>query len=154
MGADHCVRRSVQRLTELLQHGRRVEQRPIRHHDLHIGNGVERTGDSVVLVPGDDHPAARLYQRADGNIQPMGGTGREHHLGRIVHVEQLRRRHPAPQIRFLRPPGGGIAAPARRGQGVYRLVHGPPHRIRLLERSRSRVKIDHSSTSLYPSSQR
>ena len=132
MGADHRVRSGVQRLLKLRQHGLRSEQRRVDDGQLNIGDAVERPRHRVVLVTGDDHAASGLHQRFDGDVQPMGGAGCEHHACGVLHIEQRCRQTAAPEIRLLRQPRGGIAAPPGRAHGRCGAVHGAAHPFRLL----------------------
>ena len=150
MGADRRVRTGIQRLLKLRQHHLRPKERCVHHRQLHVGDTVERPCHRVMLIPGDDDPAPRLYQRFDGDVQPVGGVGGEHYPCRVVYAEQLRRQTAALKIRLLRQPRGGIAAPPRRTHGRHRIVHSTAHTLRLLQRCRTGVQIDHTSTSLYP----
>ena len=69
MGADHHICASfVQDGLKTPEHLLRLKQRPVRHLDLHIRNGMERSGDSIVLITGNQHPHARLHQGIDGEI--------------------------------------------------------------------------------------
>ena len=113
--ADHRVRRTRQRSGELPYHLLPIKQRPIRYRDLHTRYGVQRPGNSVVLIPRNDHPSAGLHQRMHGNVQPMCSAGGEHHSRRISHAKQLCCQCAALQVCFLRRPRGRITPPPRRG---------------------------------------
>ena len=68
----------------------RIKERACSHPDIDT-KGVERSGDGVVLIAGDHHGVPGLQQGMNGEIQPMGGVGGEHHLFWALHLKELRR---------------------------------------------------------------
>ena len=92
----------------------RIKERACSHPDIDT-KGVERSGDGVVLIAGDHHGVPGLQQGMNGEIQPMGGVGGEHHLFWALHLKELRRCLTAEKGRFLPP---AWREHARRGQGL------------------------------------
>ena len=89
MVADHRIHPLRQRLLQLFRHSFRLEGRRVQDGQRHVGDGVERPCDGVVLIAGDHHMAARLHQRVDGDIQAVGGIAGKDHIGLVCHAEQL-----------------------------------------------------------------
>ena len=104
-----------ERLTELSAGGIVLTVTAEAYRDLHTRYGVQRPGNSVVLISRNDHPSAGLHQRMHGNVQPMCSAGGEHHSRRISHAKQLCCQCAALQVCFLRRPRGRITPPPRRG---------------------------------------
>ena len=107
----------------------------------------EGAGNGVVLIAGDDHPAARLDQGVNGNIQPVGGIEGKDHLLRLRHMEQRGRLLPAGKGGIRRVHGRPVASPAGAGQMVDGPGRCPGHAGRLLQSGGCAVQINHSATS-------
>ena len=150
MVADHHVSAVSQRLFQLFYHSFRLKERRVQHCQRYVGDSVERPGHGVVLVTGDYHAAARLYQRVDRDIQAMGCVAGKDHIGFVFHAKQSGSRCAAGIIRLFRQPCRLMAAPSRRGHGVDRTRHGPADRRRFFQCGRPGIEIDHGATSLYP----
>ena len=146
MGTHRQVRPPVQLPAEGVQRGLLVKERSTSHPQIHL-QGVEGPGDSVVLIAGDHHPAARTGQGLDGDIEAVGGVEGKGHPLRVVHVEQPGRRRPAGKGSVRSRHGGPVAAPARAGQMVDSPGGGGSHAGRLLQGGGGAVQIDHRATS-------
>ena len=122
-----------------------VEQPPPGYPDVRPQR-VERAGHGVVLEARYNDPAAGPHETADGDIQPVGAAGGEHHLFRAA-GKQLRRRCPAVEHRPGRLHGGAVPAPARIGADPHGFFRRPVHRRGLVKRGGPIVKINHVETS-------
>ena len=109
----------------------RIKERACSHPDIDT-KGVERSGDGVVLIAGDHHGVPGLQQGMNGEIQPMGGVGGEHHLFWALHLKELRRCLTAEKGGFCRPHGGNMPAAARGCQAPHCGRNRPRHGGRFL----------------------
>ncbi len=104
-----------QGLSECLHGLLRPEQLSGRHPDRHIRDGVERPGDRVVLISGDDHCPSRTDQGLYGDIQAVGGIVGKDHLFRLGDLEQAGCRLPAGKGRCCCVHGRLVTTSARTG---------------------------------------
>ena len=83
MGKHRRVHPLLQGILKPGQGIRRVKELPPRHR--HPGSqGIQGPYDGIVLEARHQHPAPRLHQAADGNIQAVGAVGSKHHLLRTA----------------------------------------------------------------------
>ena len=113
MVTDDHVSAVSQRLFQLFYHSFRLKERRVQHCQRYVGDSVERPGHGVVLVTGDHHAAARLYQRVDRDIQTMGSVAGKNHIGFVLHAKQSGGRCAAGVIRLFRQPCRLMTAPSR-----------------------------------------
>ena len=153
MGEYRRLYPAVQGAAELLQRIVPVEEPPPGDLELRP-QGVQRPHHRVVLKAGDRHLRPRRHQGMDGNVQPVGAAGGEHHLLRAA-AEEFSRRLPAGEHRLRSLLRRRVSAPARTGAAAHGAFHRPVDALGLVEGGSAVIQVDHSAvSSSFPSSPR